>query len=135
MKTGWYLQRTFDRLNNETTLGSSFANLVRPEPLDLAYHSIVPFEDNQKAVGEMKLEYDDGKDWYQKIQEVPTGTFTHCHYTGGKCYSRELTSFVNMRELLETLLRDGIDKMWEELERYYKITFSVLPTFVSLQDE
>ena len=71
---------------------------ARPYALDLGYHSPRPRYIGQKPIAE-SCEYLDGK---------------RCYYDG---------SSLAADRILERLLKEGSDAVWEELEEYYKEIF------------
>lgn len=72
-----------------------------PMPADRGYHSPVPLYDDQSIVSE-SCEYLDGKP---------------CYYDG---------SGLAAEDLFNTLIKEGDEAVWKELEEYYTHTFGEL---------
>lgn len=67
----------------------------QPEAADIGYHSPVPRYEGQKPVE------------------------SECKLLGGPCYYDG--SSLNAEPILETLIRDGDEAVWEEMARYYEM--------------
>ena len=97
MGSGWFLPETVEEYKAK---GGTFEKLTDQDPVgwDLGYHSPKPMYEEQPIVTN-SCPYLDGKE---------------CYYDG---------SGLNAKPIMERLLREGSDAVWEELAEYYHKTF------------
>lgn len=98
--TNWNLPQVQIELDNKIPDTRFPYWLHKPMAADLGYHSYVPLYDGQKTMG--PCEYLDGKD---------------CYYDG---------SGLNAEGVFKTMVMEGGEAMWKELEDYYYETFEPL---------
>lgn len=95
--TNWYLPKNRDNLVKNDRL---FKYWREPMPADLGCHSLVPQYEGHSSIPNCKIL--DNKD---------------CYYDG---------STLNAEPVFETLIAEGSDGVWKELEEYYKQNFGEL---------
>lgn len=98
--TSWHLPHVTAEMERKAAAGVSAYQgslLWKPMAADLGYHSPVPMYEGQTIL---------------------TGD---CEILGGPCYYDG--SSLNADRVFEVLLREGGDKVWEQLEDYYEETF------------
>lgn len=94
--TNWHLPHVHDRMVDRC--GSDGFCSLKPMPADVGYHSPVPKYEGQ-TVSKDACEYLDGRP---------------CYYDG---------SGLHAEKVFAILVAEGIEKMWEHLESYYKDLF------------
>lgn len=99
--TNWQLPHVQEEFDHKP-VASRYPHLsCHPMPADLGYHSPVPQYEGQSSMG------------------------SDCEYVEGDCYYDG--SSLNAQPVYETLLKEGHEGVWRELEEYYNQTFMASP--------